>query len=202
MSEVVTKKLTGVPQLAGSGGQSAPGARFGARQGMFGEDGSGRHDHPGICFCHVSHCMYPEACSLRDEETRALDERLNGRRQWVENCVQGKLRNGIAISRKAPKNRKAHIDWLEKRITHIDDGLKWNLRASAARQAKKNLSYGIPEMDRAPSLTPLLKCPELGRLGRRQTVARVSVVSLTNDSDKPCGKRSIRDDRADLRAAQ
>jgi transposase len=46
----------------------------------------------------------------------------------------------------------------------------------------------------------LLKCPELGRLDRRQIAALMGVAPLANDSGKHRGKRSIWGGRADVRA--
>ncbi|MDR2165562.1 MAG: hypothetical protein LBO79_08085 [Zoogloeaceae bacterium] len=119
--------------------------------------------------------MRSEARPIKDEETRALDELLNRRRQWVENCAQEKLRSQTAVSKKVRKSRQEHIVWLEKRIAHIDDGLEQNLRASAAWRVKENLLRGIPGMGPVTTLTLLLKCPELGHLGRHQIAALVGI---------------------------
>jgi transposase len=144
--------------------------------------------------------MRPEARPIKDEETRVLNELLNRRRQWVENCAQERLRSQTAVSKKVRKSLQEHIAWLEKRIAHIDDDLEQNLRASSAWRVKEDLLRGVPGIGPVTTLTLLLKCPELGQLGRRQIAALVGVAPLANDSGKHRGKRSIWGGRADVRA--
>jgi transposase len=144
--------------------------------------------------------MRPEARPLKDEETRMLDELFNRRRQLVENGAQEKFRGRTAVSKKASKSLQEHIDWLEKRISQIDDDLERNLRALAAWRVKEDLLRGIPGIGQITTWTLLLKCPELGQLDRRQIAVRVGVAPLANDSGQHRGKRSIWGGRADVRA--
>jgi transposase len=75
-----------------------------------------------------------------------LADLLSRRRQLVENCVQEKLRSRSAASKEVQKSLQEHIDWLERRITQIDDELEQRLRASTAWQVKEDLLRGIPGM--------------------------------------------------------
>jgi transposase len=111
----------------------------------------------------------PQVRPLKDEDTRALDDRPDRRRQWVENCVQEKLRLGTAASKKVCKSLQQHIVWLEKRIAEIDDDLERQLQASDLW------------------------------LNRREIAALAGVAPLANDSGKHRGKRFIWGGRADVR---
>jgi transposase len=82
--------------------------------------------------------------------------------------VQEKLRSRTAASKKVRKSPQKHIDWLEKRITHIDDDLERNLQASSVWRVKEDLLHGIPGIGPVTTWTLLLKCPELGQLDRRR----------------------------------
>ena len=59
---------------------------------------------------------------------------------------------------------------------------------------------GIPGVGAVTSLTLLAKCPELGKLNRREIAALTGVAPLANDSGKHRGKRAIWGGRADIRA--
>jgi transposase len=153
-----------------------------------------------IILAAFARCIRPEVRALKDEETRALDDLLDRRRQLMDNCVQEKLRLRMAVSGKVQKDVKAHITWLEKRIAAIDDDLNRSLRASEIWRAKDDLLRGIPGVGQVTTLTLLAKCPELGTLSRRESASLAGVAPLANDSGKHRGRRFIWGGRADLRA--
>jgi len=141
----------------------------------------------------------PAVRPIKDADTRDLDDLLTRRRQLVEIRVQEMLRMGTA-SKVQKKSLTAHIAWLDKRIADLDDDLTKRLRASDAWRAKDDLLRGIPGVGTVTSLTMLAKCPELGKLNRREIAALTGVAPLAKDSGKHRGKRSIWGGRADVRA--
>jgi len=143
----------------------------------------------------------PQARPLQDADTRALDDMVSRRRQLIDIRVQEPLRLGIAASTPLQKSLKQHIAWLDKRIAEVDNGLTKQLRESDVWRAKDDLLRSIPGVGNVTTRTMLGKCPELGRLNRREIAALAGVAPLANDSGKHRGKRSTWGGRADVRAA-
>ena len=141
----------------------------------------------------------PAVRSIKDADTRDLDDLVTRRRQLVDMRVQETLRLGTAS--KIQKNSlAAHITWLDKRIADLDDDLTKRLRASDVWKPKDDLLRGIPGVGAVTSLTMLAKCPELGQLNRREIAALAGVAPLAKDSGKHRGKRFIWGGRANVRA--
>jgi transposase len=113
--------------------------------------------------------------------------------------VQEILRLGTA-SKVQKKSLTAHITWLNKRITALDEEMTKRLRASSVWKSKDDLLCGIPGVGDVTSLTMLAKCPELGQLNRREIAALTGVAPLAKDSGKHRGKRFVWGGRADVRA--
>jgi len=141
----------------------------------------------------------PQARPLKDEQTRELDDMVSRRRQLVANRVQEALRLDTAASKPLQKSLKAHIVWLDKRIAEIDEDLSHRLKASDVWRAKDDLLRSIPGVGAVTTVTLLAKCPELGKLNRREIAALAGVAPLANDSGKHRGKRFIWGGRADVR---
>jgi transposase len=141
----------------------------------------------------------PAVRPIKDADTRALDDLVTRRRQLVDRRVQETLRLGTA-SKIQKKSLAAHITWLNKRITDLDDEMTKRLRASSVWKSKDDLLRGIPGVGEVTSLTMLAKCPELGQLNRREIAALTGVAPLAKDSGKHRGKRFIWGGRADVRA--
>ena len=141
----------------------------------------------------------PAVRPIKDADTRALDDLVTRRRQLVDMRVQEILRLGTA-SKVQKKSLTAHITWLNKRITALDDEMTKRLRASSVWTSKDDLLRGIPGVGDVTSLTMLAKCPELGQLNRREIAALTGVAPLAKDSGKHRGKRFIWGGRADVRA--
>ena len=141
----------------------------------------------------------PAVRPIKDADTRALDDLVTRRRQLVDMRVQEILRLGTA-SKVQKKSLTAHITWLNKRITDLDDEMTKRLRASSVWKSKDDLLRGIPGVGEVTSLTMLAKCPELGQLNRREIAALTGVAPLAKDSGKHRGKRFIWGGRADVRA--
>lgn len=142
----------------------------------------------------------PQARPLKDEDSRALEEMLNRRRQLIEMRVQESQRLNTAASKAMKESLIDHMQWLDKQIDDVDRDLKRRLRESAVWRAKDDLLKSIPGVGPVTALTMLAKCPELGALNRRQIASLVGVAPLANDSGRYRGKRFIGGGRADVRA--
>lgn len=152
-----------------------------------------------VILAAFARAIRPAVRPIKDADTRDLDDLVTRRRQLVEMRVQEMLRLGSA-SKVQKKSLAAHITWLDKRITDLDDDLTRRLRASDAWRTKDDLLRGIPGVGAVTSLTMLAKCPELGKLNRREIAALTGVAPMAKDSGKHRGKRFIWGGRADVRA--
>lgn len=141
----------------------------------------------------------PQVRLLKDEDTIALNDMVSRRRQLIDMRVQETLRLGTAASKLLQKNLNKHIAWLGKQIDEIDHDLTKRLRDSEAWRTKDDLLRSIPGVGAVTTLTLLAKCPELGKLNRREIAALAGVAPLANDSGKHRGKRFIWGGRADVR---
>lgn len=142
----------------------------------------------------------PQVRPLKDEESRALDDMVNRRRQLIGMRVQETHRLASAASKPLQKSLKKHIAWLDKQIGEADQDLTRRLRDSQAWRAKEDLLKSIPGVGAVTTVTLLAKCPELGTLNRREIAALGGVAPLANDSGKRHGKRVIWGGRAEIRA--
>jgi transposase len=148
----------------------------------------------------LARAIRPQARPLKDEDTRALDELVQRRCQLIGMRVQETLRLGTAASKGMQKSLKQHITWLEKRIVETDRDLNARLRESEVWRVKDDLLRGIPGVGAVTTLTLLAKCPELGRLNRREIAARTGVAPLARDSGQHRGKRFVWGGRAEVRS--
>lgn len=142
----------------------------------------------------------PQVRPLKDEETQALDDLVDRRRQLIGMRVQEVLRLGTAVTKPMKTSLKKHIKWLDRQIEDVDGDLTRNLRESKVWRAKDDLLKSIPGIGSVTTMTMLSKCPELGELSRREIAALAGVAPMANDSGKHRGKRSIWGGRAEIRA--
>lgn len=142
----------------------------------------------------------PPVRPLQDEDGRALEELLDRRRQLVGMRTQERQRLGSAHSKAMQKSLQDHLKWLQKRIDDTENALGATLRKSEAWCAKQDLLKDIPGVGEVTSTTLLAKCPELGRLDRRQIAALIGVAPMANESGKHRGRRVIFGGRADVRS--
>lgn len=149
--------------------------------------------------CAFARAIRPAVRTLKDEDTRDLDDLVTRRRQLIAMRVQEDLRLGSAASKTLRKSLQAHISWLDKRIDDLNDDLTQRLQSSDAWRTKDDLLRGIPGVGAVTSVTMLAKCPELGKLNRREIAALTGLAPLANDSGKHRGKRFIWGGRADIR---
>jgi transposase len=77
---------------------------------------------------------------------------------------------------------RAHIRWLEKRLSRIDEDLAQEIRGSAAWRNKDDLLRSVPGVGPTLAITLLANLPELGQLDRKQIAALVGVAPINRDS--------------------
>jgi transposase len=138
---------------------------------------------------------------LKDEMLRELDEVVARRRQLVEMLTMEKNRLGSARDPRVCKSLKAHIAWLEKRQSDLDNELRQRIKDSPVWKANDDLLQSVKGIGEVNAATLIAELPELGRLNRKQIAALVGVAPFNHDSGKHQGKRSIWGGRATVRHA-
>jgi transposase len=140
----------------------------------------------------------PSPRSLPDEQTRALMELCNRRRQLLEMLTAERNRYGSA-SKSLRREITPHISWLEKRLDRLDRELDQAVRKSPLWREKEDLLRSVPGVGKVLCLNLLAHLPELGTLNRRQIATLVGVAPLNCDSGTRRGKRMIWGGRANVR---
>jgi transposase len=140
----------------------------------------------------------PSPRPLPDEQTRALMELCNRRRQLLEMLTAERNRYGFA-SKSLRKEITPHISWLEKRVHRLDRELDQAVRNSPLWREKEDLLRSVPGVGKVLCLNLLAHLPELGALNRKQIAALVGVAPLNCDSGTRRGKRMIWGGRANVR---
>jgi transposase len=149
--------------------------------------------------CGFARAIRPAVRPMKEALVQELDDLVGRRRQLVEMRVQETLRLHGA-SKVQAKRLKAHIGWLDKRIKDIETDLGARLRSSDAWRVKDDLLLSIPGVGEITSRSVLSRCPEIGKLTRREIAKLVGIAPLNNDSGKYRGERHIWGGRADVRS--
>jgi transposase len=148
---------------------------------------------------HFAALIKPEPRPLSDEQTQELEAIIARRRQVVEMLTAEK--NRLHLARKPVREAiKAHIDYLEKELGHIDSELQGRIEESPIKQEKYDLLLSVPGVGPNLAATLVIELPELGNLNRRQIAALVGVAPLNHDSGTMRGKRSTWGGRPQVRA--
>lgn len=153
-----------------------------------------------LVLAHFAQAIRPQVRPIKDQDTRALGELVNRRRQLLEIHVQERLRMHTVVSQAARDSLQEHMSWLEKRIQDLDSDLTKRLRQSDVWRKKDDLLKSIPGVGKVVSVTLLARCPELGLLNRREIAALIGLAPMAKDSGKSRGKRFIWGGRSDVRA--
>ena len=149
--------------------------------------------------CAFARAIRPAVRPMKDKFTRELDDLLTRRHQLVQMRVQETLRLHCA-SKVQAKSLKAHITWLNKRISTLETDLGNRLRSSEIWRVKDDLLQSIPGVGKIASRSVLCACPEVGSLNRHQIAKLVGVAPLNNDSGTHRGQRHIWGGRAAVRS--
>jgi transposase len=150
--------------------------------------------------CAFARAIRPPVRVLKDETTRELEALVTRRQQLVAMRTQETQRLYTVSGKALQKEVTRHIAWLNKRIVELDDTIRRRLRNSEIWRTKDDLLRGVPGIGEVNSAMLLCKCPEIGRLNRREISKLVGVAPLANDSGKHHGKRHIWGGRAEVRA--
>ncbi len=141
---------------------------------------------------HFAEAVRPKVRPLPDAEQRSLADLVSRRRQIIEMLVSEKNR----LSRStAPVSTdiRAHIRWLEKRLSRIDGELEQEIRDSPAWRAKDNLLQSVHGVGSTLAITLLANLPELGEIDRKQIAALVGIAPINRDSGRMRGTRGTWD---------
>ncbi len=149
---------------------------------------------------HFAEAVRPTVRPLRDAETQALNSLAARRHQVMTMLVSEKNRMSAATAPVRPRI-EAHVEWLERELDDLDEGLRRTLRESPVWREKDDLLRTVPGVGEQLSLTLLAYLPELGTLDRRQIAALVGVAPFNRDSGTLRGKRTVWGGRARVRSA-
>jgi transposase len=146
--------------------------------------------------------IQPEFRPIADEQTREMSNLLTRRRQLVEMRVAETNRRGKAdLSRKIRRDVDAHIEWLDRRISHLDEDLGEALQKSPSWRVNDNLLQSVKGVGPTTSLSLLILLPELGTLNSKQIAALAGIAPRNRESGKWRGTAHISGGRANVRAA-
>jgi transposase len=149
---------------------------------------------------YFAEAVKPEFRPIKSSEQRELDELLGRRRQLIEMHVAEQNRLGQATTPAVRKEIKAHLAWLEKRVSSTDTQLKDQLKKSPVWRERDDILKSVPGIGPVTSTTLLAALPELGSLCRKKIASLVGVAPMNDDSGTRRGKRRIRHGRAHLRS--
>ena len=94
---------------------------------------------------------------------------------------------------------RAHIRWLEARITRLDACIRGTIAADAEQSARAERLQTVPGVGPVVAHTLIAELPELGQIGRRQVAALVGLAPFPRDSGLLRGTRAIWGGRASVR---
>lgn len=149
---------------------------------------------------HFADAVHPTPRPLPDEAHQALTALATRRRQLVEMLTAERHR--LRLARPAvQRNLRAHVRWLERCVTDLDDDLRTRIRQSPLWRAQDDLLCSVPGIGPTTAAMLLTALPELGRLSRQQIASLVGVAPFNRDSGPYRGTRTIAGGRSHVRAA-
>lgn len=144
--------------------------------------------------------MKPEPRAVPHEQTQRLSAILARRSQVIGMLTA----EGNRLARSAhPVRRRiqAHIKWLSRELSNLDDDLAATIKDSQLWRAKNQILTSTPGVGKVVSLTLLAELPELGTLNRKEIAALVGVAPLNRDSGLFRGRRFVWGGRGRVRNA-
>jgi len=136
--------------------------------------------------------------ALPDAQTRELKALCARREELIDMLVAEEHR----LEHVPPRLRReinGHIDYLRKRLKHLDHDLDQAVRNSDLFRRQSELLSSVPGVGRVLCVALLARLPELGRLNRAEVAKLVGVAPLNHDSGRLRGARMIAGGRAALR---
>lgn len=148
---------------------------------------------------HFGEAMKPQVLAIESECARQLSELIGRRRQLVEMQTAEKNRRTRARG-KALADIEAHIEYLDKRLSQLNQEIEELTRNNQQWIDKVNLLKTTPGIGQVISTTLVSDLPELGQLTAKQISRLVGVAPINHDSGQHKGKRMINGGRAHVRA--
>jgi transposase len=142
--------------------------------------------------------LRPPLRTLPDESREELKALLVRRRQLVDMITAEKNRQATAPKR-IRRHIQTHIDWLQKRLSEMDQDLAGTIQESPMWKAKDEILQSTPGIGPTTSTTMLAALPELGSLNRHTIAALVGVAPMNKDSGQFRGRRAIQGGRHSVR---
>lgn len=142
-----------------------------------------------------------EAKPLLDEETRALRDLMERRRQLVAMRVSEANREQQAANPTVKHSIKSMLQAVDRQLTALDDELDDRIRKTPAWRESEELLSSVPGVGKGTARVLMSELPELGSMGRQEIAGLVGLAPLNHDSGKYRGTRHIRGGRSKVRAA-
>lgn len=143
----------------------------------------------------------PPVRPLPNADTQALAALVARRRQLLEMLIAERQRLGQATTRAVQRDLQAHIRWLDRRLTQVDDDLTTHIQRSPLWRVQDDLLRSVPGVGPNLARTVLADLPELGTLTDRAAAALVGIAPMNRDSGRYRGHRTIRGGRPTVRRA-
>lgn len=141
----------------------------------------------------------PEVRVLPEERVRALGALVDRRRQVVDMLVMERNRLHAAKAVPVSEDLLAHIAYLEKRRSELDQELLDLMETDVQWRTQRDLLMSVPGVGPVVTLTLLAQLPELGHVSGKQLSALVGLAPFNRDSGKWRGRRTIWGGRAEVR---
>jgi transposase len=145
--------------------------------------------------------LRPAVRPMPPPASQMLEAMLTRRRQIVEMIGAETHRLATATQPRVRKQIEAHLKWLEKQRSQIDDDTNTMIAQSQAMQHKLALLASVPGVGKLTAATLIAQLPKLGRINEREISALVGVCPFSRDSGTMRGRRTIWGGRARVRAS-
>jgi transposase len=149
---------------------------------------------------HFGEAIKPEPQKMPDDEAIKLQATLSRRRQLVEMLVAEKNRRGAA-HKSLKKQIEAHIEWLQRELSEVDEVLQAQIKNNEMWEAKGKVIRSVPGFGKVVTTTLLADLPEAGVVNRKKVAALAGVAPYNCDSGGKHGVRIIWGGRASIRNA-
>jgi transposase len=149
--------------------------------------------------------LYAERAELKvrqlpDEQTREL-RALCARREDLLDMIVAEQNRLEHAPQRLQREIRGHIDYLRKRLKHLDRDIDSAVHGSELWRQKAELLDSVPGVGPVLRAALLAWLPELGTLNRGEAAALIGVAPFNHDSGAMRGRRAIGGGRAPLRRA-
>ena len=150
--------------------------------------------------------LYAKVMDLKDksipfsETAQQIKDWIRRREQLLEDRIDEQKRLDKIINNDIKNSIKQHINWLEHKITKINEKLE-QLSYEEPVKETVDLLMSVPGVGRLTALNIIAYLPEIGQCSHRALGALVGVVPYNRDSGSFHGRRFIQGGRKILRHA-